>query len=69
MKPFLNKEEIAKIFGVTISQVNNQYQSNYFQINKLKQKAAKTGKKINGQTATEWAIDEARFINILNSNI
>lgn len=49
----MTTHQIAKIFGCTEDQVRAQFLANANQLAKMRAKAVKTGKKVNGYTAAE----------------
>lgn len=46
-------EQIAAMFGCTVSQVRAQFAANAKQLAKMAEKAESLGRKVNGYTATE----------------
>lgn len=65
--PYLSKEELCKLFKCTEAQLNAQYTANAKQMRGLQAKAEKTGKKVHGYTAEQWAESAERFEKIANS--
>lgn len=48
-----NKKSIAKVLGCTVEQINNQFVVNARQLRAMHAQAVRTGKKINGYTASD----------------
>lgn len=60
----MTKEETRNFFGCSMEQLNNQYAANAAILGKMKDKANKTGKKVNGFTATQLSAYEKKYINL-----
>lgn len=60
-KPMFSKEEICKMFGCSMENLNKQYASNAETFRKMKLKAIATGKKVGGYTAERLQEAEDRY--------
>ncbi len=56
-----DKDQICKMFGCTREQLNAQYAKNADGLNSMREKAAKTGKKVNGYTEKQLAEHADRY--------
>lgn len=53
--PPLDKEQICRLFGCTMQQLNEQYSANAAVLWQMHDKSIKIGKKVNGYTADQLA--------------
>jgi hypothetical protein len=61
--PSIAPEDFAKALGFTTKRMIEQYNANIEGLKELHSKAVKTGKKVNGQTAEQWAHNIKVFEN------
>ena len=54
-------EQAAKLFGVSLERIKDQYLANAQELEKMHGKAVKTGKKVNGYTAKQLAAITAEY--------
>lgn len=59
--PAIPKEQICKLFGCTMEQLNAQYAANAKVLENMHKKAKKTGKKVNDYSETELKGHAARY--------
>lgn len=59
--PSLSKEQLCKMFGCTLEQLNAQYAANAGVLDKMHKKAKKTGKKVNDYTEQQLKADTERY--------
>jgi hypothetical protein len=48
----MTKEQLCKVYHCTLDQLDNQYKENAEGLDRMYQKAVRTGKKVNGYTAS-----------------
>jgi hypothetical protein len=67
--PSIPKEQICKLFGCTMDQLNAQYAANATVLDKMHNKAKKTSKKVNGYTEAQLKHHVDKYKRMANPSI